>query len=101
MAAKTLTFDFYTDPGHGWVKVKLSLIKQLGIKSKISTYSYVRGKYVYLEEDCDAGELFKALQDRSIEVKWRDHHSDKRSKIRGYHGYNAAANINWDTCELS
>ena len=44
---------FTSDPGHGWLRVPKVEIEP--IKDKISSYSYENGKYVYLEEDCDAG----------------------------------------------
>ena len=44
----------HSDPGHGWLAVKLSEIKMLGIETDISEFSYIKGKTAYLEEDCDA-----------------------------------------------
>jgi hypothetical protein len=44
----------YDDPGHGWLRVKISELKNLGIAGKVSGYSYMRGNYASLEEDCDA-----------------------------------------------
>lgn len=35
-----MKFQFYADPGHGWVEVKRELLKELGIEDKISSYSY-------------------------------------------------------------
>lgn len=52
---------FYGDAGHGWYRVKMSDAKRLGILDKVSSYSYVRGASVYLEEDSDAGHLFDAI----------------------------------------
>ncbi len=45
-------YIFFMDPGHGWLRVLRTEIEP--IKDKISSYSYMRGKYVYLEEDIDA-----------------------------------------------
>ena len=36
----------YNDPGHGWASVPMSLLVDLGIDNKVSTYSYQRGKRV-------------------------------------------------------
>jgi hypothetical protein len=47
-------YRFISDPGHGWLEVPGHEIAKLGIADKISEYSYVHGKMVYLEEDCDA-----------------------------------------------
>lgn len=85
---KIKTIQYYTDPGHGWGKVKKSLLVELGIENKISGYSYVRGDYVYLEEDCDLSVLCSALADRGIPVKFVEHAARiKSSKIRSYQRY--------------
>lgn len=47
-------YDFYSDPSHGWLKVKRQELIELGIETQISAYSYQKGDYVYLEEDGDA-----------------------------------------------
>ena len=52
----------HSDPGHAWLAVKLSEIKMLGIETQISSYSYVKGKTAYLEEDCDAGKFIQAMR---------------------------------------
>ena len=56
------TFTFHTDPGHGWVEVDVDLLIDLGIHSKITSYSYCYGSTAYLEEDCDAGTFVKAYE---------------------------------------
>lgn len=90
-----MKFDFYADPGHGWMKVPLSLIKKLGVQKNISTYSYVRNAHAFLEEDRDAGVVIKALREQGREVGFREHVADKRSKIRSYACYDARQ-IDWD-----
>ena len=74
----------YCDPGHGWFKVKRELLIKLGIERDISSYSYQRGEYVYLEEDCDADLLFLNLQVQGVIPKILTKHTNRRSKIRGY-----------------
>ena len=82
---KTLTLNYYQDAGHGWVKAKFSLIQKLGIAEQISTYSYMRKDSVYLEEDCDLGRLYEALDKRGITLKLKEFNArEKRSKIRSY-----------------
>lgn len=81
---KTKNYDVYADPGHAWLKVKIAELDKLGITDKITDYSYVRGGCAYLEEDCDAGVFIDALNARGIEPKFKFHHTDNRSKIRGY-----------------
>ncbi|WP_297085404.1 hypothetical protein [uncultured Draconibacterium sp.] len=59
---KTMKYTFFSDPGHGWLKVPIEHIKQLGIESQITCFSYVSNndKYAYLEEDVDANIFVKA-----------------------------------------
>ena len=77
----------YTDPGHGWASVPMSLLVDLGIDNKVSTYSYQRGKRAYLEEDCDLSLLIGALRERGVTPEWVEHHTDRRSPIRSYDHY--------------
>ena len=53
--------DYIQDSGHGWFKVKIDALVKLGIAEQISGYSYWRGDWAYLEEDCDASRYFAAL----------------------------------------
>jgi hypothetical protein len=82
-----MTFDCFSDPGHGWVKVHLDLIDKLGIADSITMYSFIRGNYVYLEEDLDAGTFITAAEDAGITVKFRHHMSETSSRIRNYDRY--------------
>lgn len=82
-----MTLDFYQDPGHGWVKIHLDKLKALGIDKDISYFSYTRKQYAYLEEDGDLSILIKACDDRGIVLKFREHNSDRDSKIRNYQSY--------------
>lgn len=84
---KTKTVLVYSDPGHGWAKVKRSELEKLSIADKITTYSYQRGDHVYLEEDCDLSAYVKALRARGYEIKWREHNANKASRIRNYDHY--------------
>jgi hypothetical protein len=77
----------YNDPGHGWGAVKRTLLESLGIADQVSSYSYQRGKTVYLEEDCDLSLLIRAFKERGITPEWIDHHTDRRSPIRSYDRY--------------
>ena len=84
-------YDFYTDPGHGWMKVKREELKELGVEN-VTGYSYERGEFVYLEEDRDASIFIDALERKSGEnfeenKHLKQHISDKNSKIRGYSPY--------------
>lgn len=85
-------YDFYSDPGHGWLKVSRKELEELGLVDTISTFSYQRKDAVYLEEDCDAAAFFNAKKEKQgITIKFRDHVADERiSKIRGYNQYTPA-----------
>lgn len=53
-----MKYRFIEDPGHGWLEVGRAEIERLGIS--VSSYSYIRGDKVYLEEDCDMGAFMQA-----------------------------------------
>ena len=69
---------FISDPGHGWLRVPLADIAALGIETDISEYSFIDGRFAYLEEDCDYGRFVVAcnaqniplpeIQDRYVEL---------------------------------
>lgn len=83
-----LELKFYSDPGHGWIKVEKRLLVQLGIEDKISEYSYVKGDYAYLEEDCDASVLLLELKVKGIEYQIEEIVSPVHdSPIRNYQPY--------------
>lgn len=81
--------DYIQDGGHGWFKVSIKQLIKLGIADRISSYSYWKGDYAYLEEDCDASTYFETLKEKGIEFpKIRDRIArEKRSKIRGYNTF--------------
>jgi hypothetical protein len=87
MATKKITIPVYSDPGHAWFKVSKSLLKELGIESQITNYSYKRGNFAYLEEDCDATTLVNALDSHGIKYKVKEFPSNKQSKIRSYDSF--------------
>lgn len=76
----------FSDPGHGWSKVKRSELIKLDILNKITSCSYQRGEYVYLEEDCDLTTYVNALKSTGIEYKFTKNYTKghRRSKIRNY-----------------
>jgi hypothetical protein len=76
------TCVFYTDPGHGWLRVKRADIDTLGIRNQITEYSYVKGDWAYLEEDCDAGTFMEAAKKAGWEVEIKQSHTNSRSFIR-------------------
>ena len=78
-------FSYYTDCGHGWVRVQTAILEQLGIINEITGYSYIRGSYAYLEEDCDMTKFHHAyIAHNGYAPKYVTKHTDKQSKIRSY-----------------
>jgi len=82
-----MTFNFYADPGHGWLKVPRVMLIAHDLIQKISSYSYQRGAFVYLEEDCDLHTFVVSLKAAGIKVEYRDNVTNRRSKIRSYDYY--------------
>ena len=68
-----------SDPAHAWLVLDASLIRDLGIADKISSYSYLSRGKVYLEEDCDAPRFFHAARLAGYEIaheKEKHHNGD-------------------------
>ena len=85
--SKSFTIICYSDPSHSWGKVRKDVLVNLGIADKITRYSYQRGEYAYLEEDCDLTTLCMALNERDTRVKFVEKSSTKDSRIRSYERY--------------
>lgn len=83
-----IKFRFISDPGHGWLEVPLSFVRSMGLADKISAYSYVRGNTAYLEEDCDAYLMLKALKQQNINYELDEVYQDP-TPIRRYARYSA------------
>jgi len=82
-------FDFISDPGHGWVKVPVSLLQSLCISEEITIYSHMRGSFAYLEEDLDASTFHQAYEKCfGFPPKYRERNAGKKcSRVRGYNFY--------------
>ena len=48
-----MTYKFFMDAGHAWLRVPRKDLFDYGIADEISSYSYQKGNWVYLEEDMD------------------------------------------------
>jgi hypothetical protein len=81
----TIKVTYHSDPGNGWFAVKLSDVVSAGLKDKISEFSYKRGKTVYLEEDHDAPQFFRAIDRSKLDIKYATF--KERSPVRGYDPY--------------
>ena len=77
----------YNDPGHGWLKVKISLLRKLEIADKITNYSYMRNNYAYLEEDQDVSLFIATMEKNNIPYSIKGFNTNNRSKIRSYSRY--------------
>jgi len=85
-----MKYDFYADAGHGWLKVPISKLKELGIENKISLYSYIKNNNAYLEEDCDVSVFCDAIRESDPLWILNQHiteHQSQYSSIRGYDKY--------------
>jgi len=81
------TFKHFVDPGHGWYKVSREMLFRMDILDKISSFSYQKGDWVYLEEDCDATIFFdryKELFGDEYQIKITQNIADNMSSIRYY-----------------
>lgn len=83
-----MSYVFYEDAGHGWLKVPTRELLKLGIVEQITPYSYLSkdGRFAFLEEDCDLTTFVDAKT--AIGEKWPYvvRHSE-RSRIRNYPHY--------------
>ena len=84
---KPITRHFYQDGGHGWLKVSRKELIVLGIDQEITTYSYAKDEFVFLEEDCDLETFIVALNKIEVELKYIIHTSSRASKVRNYNSY--------------
>jgi hypothetical protein len=82
-----MKYTILTDPGHGWLKVPIAKLIELNIWKEISDFSYVCGKYAYLEEDSDLSIFHRACEKAGEKVIFDEKHTDRASKIRKYAPY--------------
>ena len=86
-------FNHYNDPGHSWVRVPLLFIGYLMLQNRISSYSYIKGKWIYLETDCDYSiflDAFRSHWGRKRDPILNDKYTDNISRIRYYTPYEAS-----------
>jgi len=78
----------YHDPGHSWAKVPRKALYDLGIAGRITPFSYQRGAYVYLEEDCDMATFLRAYDEQVGGIpSFTESYTNRQSKIRSYCQY--------------
>ena len=80
-------YNYFQDPGHGWIEVPVAELRRLKIADQISPYSYKDGDIAYLEEDCDASVWgnAKKLADEPYELEYI--HTDHDSLVRSFGSY--------------
>ena len=80
------TIKHFQDPGHGWYKVSRKLLRKMNLLDKISSFSYQKGDWVYLEEDCDATIFFDRYKELygEIQIRVTSNIADNMSSIRYY-----------------
>ena len=80
---------FFTDPGHGWLRVPLPMLLELNIAGEISRYSYYdkEHKAVFLEEDRDARIFVKAANKAGLTLVVSTSHTNRDSWIRRLPSY--------------
>lgn len=88
------TIQVYSDPGHSWGKVSIKTIERLGLINDISGFSYIRGEFVYLEEDRDLPLVVNALINEGHTVKFVEKHTDRESRIRRYDAWYGCLPVN-------
>jgi len=94
---KSTTFKFYSDPGHGWLAVKRSILDELGILHRVSAFSYQRGQTVYLEEDRDVSLFVDACIKLGITLKEKEgSYNNDRSPIRSYSQFDSGPMVGID-----
>lgn len=90
--AAELSFKFHSDAGHGWLAVKICLVRELGLASDISCFSYMQGKTAYLEEDCDTHKFIKAFTEKfGFAPVIKELQSKNRSPIRSFNRFKMEA----------
>ncbi len=85
---RKISLTKYSDPGHGWYRVPVSLLWELDIFKDISSCSYIKGEYAYLEEDSDASILYEAFEKNNITSNISYKNSNNRSSVRDYESFN-------------
>lgn len=88
--AEPIEVVVFDDPGHGWLRIRKADMKRLGIGGEITSYSYQKGQYAYLEEDQDAGVAIDKAAALGIPLVYgQSHYSPRSSPIRSYDRWSA------------
>lgn len=82
-----MNITYHQDPGHGWFEVSKQTLIDFGIADKITSYSYIRGDSVFLEEDCDAALFYQTARSMGIDIALKEVHHGDGCFIRGLRRY--------------
>lgn len=82
-----MQFELYSDPSHSWAKVSIKKLLELGITEHISSYSYIKNGWAFLEEDKDLRTFMEAMKRTGQSVTFTERHTNRSSKIRKYDSY--------------
>lgn len=76
----------FHDGGHGWLRVPIGEIRLAVLQGlRLTSFSFISDKYVYLEEDCDLSAWIEFRQiPREIITQWKSKYSHGLSSIRNY-----------------
>lgn len=82
-----MIFTFISTPSHGYLKVPINFLLASGFdKNKISQFSGLSKRFVFLEEDCDATKFINFLnEENGMEVEIKEKHQQRATS----HNYNA------------
>lgn len=72
----------YCDPSHGWLAVKMTELEALGLRDKITSFSYIKGGTAYLEEDVDMPLYLEAMEADGYHITVVQTVTEKKSHIR-------------------
>ena len=87
MKRRNPIYPFISDASHGWLKVPLTELRELGIADKISRFSHKDGHFAYLEQDRDARIFLKAMQNAGLDVNVSHFDDGNVSEIRSMASY--------------
>lgn len=79
---KKIVRKMYCDPSHGWLAVKMTELEALGLRDKITSFSYIKGGTAYLEEDVDMPLYLEAMEADGYHITVVQTVSEKKSHIR-------------------
>ena len=85
-----MVITIYRDNSAGFGKVSIALLDRLGISNKISSNSFIKDKYAFLEESKDLLLLCRTLSANGKSFTFNERVAKyNQSKIRQYEGYKA------------